>query len=140
MRSSLFIDTSALYALEDADDRHHEEARTIQARCRQERVDFLTTHHVLDESITLIGAKLAPAQAVRFARRLLSSHVVRIVRTDDEIERAALNLYERYQDSRLSFTDCLSFSVMHSLGITTAFAFDRHFVRAGFQVLREASH
>jgi predicted nucleic acid-binding protein len=98
---------------------------------------LFTTHHILDESITLIGSKLHPDRALQFARLLLSSRVVNIVRTDDELEQAALIVYERFHDSRLSFTDCLSFAVMHALGISAAFAFDRHFERAGFQLLRK---
>lgn len=132
----VFIDTSAIYALEDADDRRHQEARTIQRWCLTARPQLFTTHHILDESVTLIGARLLPAQAARFARSLLSSQIVRIVRTDEAVEQAALNLYERFQDARLSFTDCLSFAVMRVLDITMAFAFDRHFERAGFEILR----
>ncbi|MFZ5877070.1 MAG: hypothetical protein ACOYXU_11760 [Nitrospirota bacterium] len=53
------------------------------------------------------------------------------------MEQAALNVYERFDDPRLSFTDCLSFTVMRGLGISIAFAFDRHFEQAGFEQLRE---
>lgn len=132
----VLIDTSAFYALEDADDRHHSEARTIQRRFQDERPLLFTTHHILDEAVTLIGSKIHPARAVRFARQLLSSHIIRIVRTDEEVEQAALNVYERFDDPRLSFTDCLSFAVMRGLGISAAFAFDQHFEQAGFERLR----
>jgi hypothetical protein len=37
---------------------------------------LFTTHHVVDESITLIGGRLHPARAVLFARHLLASRVV----------------------------------------------------------------
>lgn len=131
-----FIDTSAFYALEDADDRHHNEAHSIQAVFRRERPMLFTTHHILDESITLIGSKLQPHRATRFARRLLGSQVIRIIRTDEETELAALHVYERFGDPRMSFTDCLSFTVMRALGIMTAFAFDHDFERAGFKLLR----
>lgn len=132
----IFIDTSAFYALEDADDQHHREALSIQRRFQDDRPMLFTTHHILDECITLIGSKLRPHHASRFARQLLSSRIISIVRTNDELEQAALNVYERFDDPALSFTDCLSFSVMRALSITTVFAFDRHFVHAGFDVLR----
>lgn len=132
----VLIDTSAFYALEDADDRHHSEARTIQRRFQDERPLLFTTHHILDEAVTLIGSKIHPARAVRFARQLLSSRIIRILRTDEEVEQAALNVYERFDDPRLSFTDCLSFAVMRGLGISAAFAFDQHFEQAGFERLR----
>lgn len=132
----VFVDTSAFYALEDASDRHHREARAIQRWCLRHQPRLFTTHHVLDESITLIGARLRPARAVRFARLLLASRVVHVVRTDEALEEAALNVYERLEDARLSFTDCVSFAVMHALEISAAFAFDSDFERAGFQLVR----
>ncbi|MFH1436280.1 MAG: PIN domain-containing protein [Pseudomonadota bacterium] len=135
----LFVDTSAFYALEDADDRHHEEARAIQQWCLKNRPAMFTTHHVLDESVTLFGSRLNPERALRFARRLLSSRIVCIVRTDEEMETAALNVYARFQNLRLSFTDCLSFAVMRSMDITVSFTFDSHFEHAGFEIIRSGS-
>jgi predicted nucleic acid-binding protein len=130
---NIFIDTSAFYALEDAGDRHHHEALAIQRWCLWRRPLLFTTHHVLDESITLIGVRLRPARAVRFARGLLVSRAIQIVRTDEALEQTALAVYERMDDGRLSFTECLSFTVMRALDIPVAFAFDRHFERAGFR-------
>src|SRR5215470_13836021 len=123
----IFVDTSAFYALEDAGDRHHQEALSIQRWCLQQRPRLFTTDHVLDESITLIGARLRPARAVRFARVLLASRVVRVVRLDETLEEAALNVYERFGDARLRFTDCIGFAVMRALEISAAFAFDSDF-------------
>ena len=33
-----------------------------------------------------------------------------------------------------SFTDCVSFALLHKLRIVTAFAFDKHFAQAGLNV------
>ena len=129
----LFIDTSAFYALEDASDEHHDEALAIQRWCMFRRPLLFTSHHVLDESVTLIGGRLRPDRAVRFAKSLLASRVIQIVRTDEALEQAALNVYARLNDGRVSFTDCVSFAIMRAIDIPVAFAFDRHFERAGFR-------
>src|SRR5206468_12524714 len=71
-----------------------------------------------------------------FVRLLLASRVVHVIRTDEAMEEAALNVYERLDDARLSFTDCVSFAVMRALEIPVAFAFDRDFERAGFRLVR----
>lgn len=129
----LFIDTSAFYALEDASDEHHDEALAIQRWCMFRRPLLFTSHHVLDESVTLIGRRLRPDRAVRFAKSLLASRVIQIVRSDEALEQAALNVYARLNDGRVSFTDCISFAIMRAIDIPVAFAFDRHFERAGFR-------
>ena len=88
---------------------------------------------MLDESVTLIGRRLRPDRAVRFAKSLLASRVIQVVRTDEALEQAALNVYARLNDGRASFTDCISFAIMRAIDIPVAFAFDRHFERAGFR-------
>ena len=87
----LFIDTSAFYALEDASDAHHDEALAVQRWCLWRRPLLFTSQHVLDEAVTLIGGRLSPDRAVRFAESLLGSRVIQIVRTDALVERAALH-------------------------------------------------
>lgn len=131
-----FVDTSAFYALEDPDDRCHPEAARIQRDFAAEQPDLYTTNHVFDECITLIGARLGAGRAVLFARDLLSSRLLRVVRSDEQLERAALVLYERFHDSRVSYTDCLSFAAMRAREIRFAFSFNGHFARAGFELVR----
>lgn len=54
--------------------------------------------------------------------------------------RSAWVIFERYADKDWSFTDCTSFVVMERLGITQAFAFDRHFKQfPGVTVVPEAA-
>ncbi len=52
---------------------------------------------------------------------------------DDEIE--AIHLFRKFADQRVSFTDCISFVLMKRFRIRTAFTFDQHFARAGFEVI-----
>jgi len=55
------------------------------------------------------------------------------VQVDEELFRAGWDYFQQHQDKDYSLTDCISFVVMEKLKIETAFAFDRHFVQAGFR-------
>jgi len=51
---------------------------------------------------------------------------------DDEIR--AVDLFSKFADQKVSFTDCVSFVLMRRHRLQRAFAFGRHFVEAGFEV------
>lgn len=55
----------------------------------------------------------------------------------DLVREAAAAWLERFRDQRFSLTDAVSFEVMRREKIGAAFAFDRHFVTAGFELLSE---
>jgi predicted nucleic acid-binding protein len=46
----------------------------------------------------------------------------------------ALRWLEKFADQKLSFTDCLSFSLMRREGIPAVFGFDHHFALAGYDL------
>ena len=58
-----------------------------------------------------------------------------VVRVDKEIFGEAWRLYSERLDKEWSFTDCTSFIVMNSMGLTDAFTSDHHFEQAGFNIL-----
>jgi len=58
---------------------------------------------------------------------LKKSSFIEIVTVTPSLDDAAFAILKRYTDKDFSFTDCTSFSVMRSLKLKGAFAFDRHF-------------
>jgi predicted nucleic acid-binding protein len=55
---SLFIDTSFLYAMEDASDLHHEESREIWKKTLKNPPRVILISFIFDETLTLLQAKL----------------------------------------------------------------------------------
>ena len=47
---------------------------------------------------------------------------------------SGLELFRRFADQKVSYTDCVSFVLMRRYAIVRAFAFDRHFIQAGFDL------
>lgn len=55
--------------------------------------------------------------------------------TPEEVEREAYALLRKYSDQTFSFVDAVSFIWMKKLRLSDAFAFDKHFVAAGFSLI-----
>jgi uncharacterized protein len=130
--SEVFADTGAFVALVDADDRNHGAARRFVRALAKRRRSLLTSTYVLDETVTLVRLRVGHAAAVGFGERLFHTRWCRIVDVDEDLRRTAWDLFVRYDDQTFSFTDCTSFALMRSMGLTEAFAFDGDFEAAGF--------
>jgi predicted nucleic acid-binding protein len=129
-----FVDTSAYFALLDADDANHAQARTISTRLIAERWRLFTTSFVLAETHALLLNRLSQQIATRFLRDMDHSTTTLVWVTPADVERAKAIIYQ-YDDKAFSLTDATSFAVMERIRLPSAFAFDRHFVQYGFTVL-----
>lgn len=130
---SVFIDTSALFALLDADDSNHKKAAGAWRELVVSRESMITTSYVLVESCALIQNRLG-FEAVRgFCDDLVPVLTVEFVTSD--IHRLGTAALLAASKRGLSLVDCVSFETMRELGIRSAFTFDRHFREYGFTVL-----
>ena len=133
--TSIFIDTSALIALYLKKDDFHFRAIALLKKYRES--GWFTSNFVLDEVYTFVRLRCGKRPAIMFAEILESnSQKVRLERVTLEDEKEAFKLFAKHDFRGLSFTDCTSFAMMKRLKIKEVFAFDQHFVRAGFQVLK----
>ncbi len=94
-----------------------------------------TTNYVIGETLTLMRFRVGHEEAIAFGEKIKSSRVLKIVRVDENIENYSLDLFKKFKNVELSFTDCVSFAVMNELGIKEIFAFDQHFSQLGFRVV-----
>ena len=131
----IFVDTGAFIARYVRRDGHHTRARRVWTEIEKLRNACFTSNFVLDETFTLLGRQTSYSFAAERARALLGSKALTILRPDAEDELTALDLFARFADQEVSFTDCTSFALMRRHRLSRAFTFDRHFVAAGFEVL-----
>jgi predicted nucleic acid-binding protein len=131
----IFVDTSAFYAILDRDDDAHARARrTWTALLSAETAELLmTSNYVLVESFALTQARLGLDAARELHDAMLPVVSVQWVLKQDH--KAAVSALLASDRRRLSLVDCTSFEVMRRLGVRHAFAFDRHFVEHGFQLV-----
>lgn len=132
MSPQLFVDTGAWIALVDADDQYHERAAQAYPGLLQKYQRLVTTNLVIAEAYIAIRRALTHQAAMAFLDRLSQSPRIEKVYSDPALEATAYELLRQYDDQDFSYVDAVSFALMRQRGITEAFAFDRHFVTAGF--------
>jgi uncharacterized protein len=130
----IFIDSGAFLARYIERDQYHDRTTDHWQTLQTDRRRCFTSSFVLDETITLLARRTTYEFAAERARNLYGSQELSILRPDADDEEAALDLFEKYADQSVSFTDCVSFALMDRHNIRAAFSFDHHFRIAGFDV------
>jgi predicted nucleic acid-binding protein len=130
-----FLDSSYAIALAASSDQLHPKALELAQELAAHPRRLVTTRAVLFE----IGNSLAKQKFRAGAAQLLAAieldKSIDIIEIDSDLYSLALNLFSSRADKSWGLTDCLSFVVMQSHGISDALTADIHFEQAGFQAL-----
>ncbi len=130
----VFVDTSALYTLLDAEQRFHDHAKRtwdrLLASTRSGQQPLLTHHAIIMEATALIARRLG-MQAVRELHEGLLP-VAEVVWIDEKLHRRAAAAMFAAGRRQVSLVDWLSFEVMRDRRIRHAFTYDGHFREQGF--------
>ncbi len=130
---SVFVDTSALYALlVETEEDHRAVVRSFEQLLRKGR-SLLTTNYVLVESAALLQHRFGLAPIRDLVDRLLPVVTVRWV-TETLHRRGFARLVARNR-RQLSLVDCVSFQFMEEEGMQQALALDQDFEDEGFNTL-----
>lgn len=132
----IFIDTGAFVARYAARDQYHRQARRLWAELQTRGIRLATSNFVLDETFTLLARHTTYSFAAERARNIFDSRALEILRPQHKEEREAVELFAKYADQKVSFTDCISFVLMRSRKIMETFSFDKHFELVGFHLWR----
>jgi len=130
---TVFVDTSALYALLDRADANHKHAVAAWTDFLESDEKFFTSNYVLVESFALTQSRLGIG-----AVRLLQEDILPVISihfVDREVHRSSISTVLSAGRRNLSVVDCVSFEIMRTLGIKAAFTFDPHFKEQGFTVI-----
>ena len=125
---SLLIDTSALIAARNTEDKNHKSSVNIMtAALKGEYGRVFTSDYIFDEAVTLAymrtGNKKFACDIGIFARaRPITMRFIEPIDFD-----RAWELYKQYDDKGLSFTDCTNLALMERLDIVSIFTFDSEF-------------
>ena len=127
---SYFVDTSALLAVIDVDDRNHKRAKRLWSKLISSGEILICTNYILVETFALVQHRFGMK-----AVRVLEDDIVPVFTVewvDESIHKAAVSGLLAATRKKLSLVDCTSFEVMRCLGVREAFVFDPHFKEQGF--------
>ena len=129
----VFVDTSALYAVLDADDACHDVAASALRRLLAARDQLVTTNYVVLEVIALLQRRIG-ITAVRSLEQDLRP-VIGVLWVDQATHAAATAALLASSRRSVSLVDWVSFEAMRHNLLRHAFAFDCHFAEQGFELL-----
>lgn len=134
---AVFVDTGGWLALTMQNDQYHVRAAEYFQQLRLQKMPLITSDYVLDETYTRLrydtGSKVAVTANDLFSEAE-SLNLLHVEWVDKKIANEAWTLFIKFQDQKISFTDCTSWAICQKLGITEAFTFDWHFQLAGLTV------
>jgi predicted nucleic acid-binding protein len=134
MSREVFVDSGAWIALSDTRDKYHAAAIEQFRVFLEDRLGLITTNLVIAEVYTLIRRTGGYDPAMKFLRSTRESIHLNVIYLDRSLEDGAEEILSKYKDQDFSLVDAVSFALMRERGIERAFAFDRHFIVAGFQI------
>ncbi|WP_256295989.1 type II toxin-antitoxin system VapC family toxin [Haloarchaeobius salinus] len=130
---SVFVDTGVFYAQHDSDANRHEPA--VDAMRRLASGEFgriFTSDYVYDESVTLTRQRSGNHSAARtLGERIRGTgefpKLVELLHVTEAEFEATVELFDRYEDQSLSFTDANTVAVVERRNIDHVLSFDDDF-------------
>ena len=127
----IFVDTSAIFALVDRSDPAH--GSTVEAFGQFTPGSLVTHRYVVVEVAALARRRLGTGWIARIFDELLPT--IDVAAVDDSTHHIALAEFRASGGAGPSLVDRTSFAFMRERDIESAFAIDRDFTVAGFNVI-----
>ncbi len=129
---NLFIDTSALLAVFDRNDRYHSTAKPRWISLLESEDEPVCHNYILVETSAVVLRRFGLEALKLFERDIVP--VFQVFWVNREIHEAAVGAQLLADRRSLSLVDCISFEIMRRTGLRTAFTFDRHFAEYGYKI------
>jgi len=126
-----FVDTSAFYAVLDADDQNHPAAKIAWEALLRAGEPLVTTNYVLVETFALLQHRIG-LEAVRLFQEDIFP-LLRVEWIEATAHVGGITGVLAGQRRGVSLVDNVSFFTMRRLGIRDVFAFDSHYTEQGFR-------
>ena len=130
------VDTSALLALASVRDQYHRRARATAERVRALGGRWVGSTLVLAELHGHLIQYTEPPRARAITAAVLADPAFEWHDVSPALLQSAIDRWiVKFSDQRFSLTDATTFELMRRERISAAFAFDQHFITAGYTLL-----
>lgn len=123
----VFLDTSFVVALANADDKNYGRAQSVKAKItKKELGQPYISDYVFDELVTFLKARrVRPEKIEEFGGSLLEDESIKLLKVDVRVFFQSWELFKKY--AGLSFTDCTSIVLAREFGIKNIASYDSDF-------------
>ena len=129
----IYMDTTALIALANKNDKNHKKAREFLKSKLKEGVLFVIGRPVFAEFLNGASKRVGKRKAIELYEAYTKSKFVVIEKETEEDWEKAWKIFLKYDDQDgMDLVDCLSFAIMERLSLRKAFTFDKDFETYGF--------
>jgi len=129
----IYMDTTALIALANKNDKNHKKARKFLKSKLDEGVLFVIGRPVFAEFLNGTSKRVGKSKAIELYEAYTKSRFVVIEKEMEEDWEKAWDIFLKYEDQDgMDLVDCLSFAIMERIGLRKAFTFDKDFEIYGF--------
>jgi len=130
---SIYIDTSAFFAILDSGDKFHKESKDTFLRLIGDKEIFHSSNYITIETIVLVQNRLGLDAVRTFQDDIVP--IINIHWVDERIHNIAISSLLIARRKNISFIDYTSFELIRLLGLKKVFTFDKHFKEQGFKLL-----
>ena len=128
----VFIDTGAFIAFFVKEEITHQKVMEKYQQYKQQRALFLTSDYILDELYTRLMydfGKNITQQKIRTLAQSIEKEELKILNVDEIIFEKATEVFLRFAEHKISFTDATTYVLCKNFAIDEIFTLDKDFKR-----------
>ena len=120
------VDTGVFFAFYSLKDKHHLDSIALIIHLIDGKWGRgFITNHILDETLNILKYKLSHDAAKAFIETFIEKDIIRIINTDVEIEKRALEIFmKNIHRKGFSYTDAVTVAVIKEYDIDYLLSFD----------------
>jgi len=125
-KGTVLVDTGIFFAYYSLRDRYHMDSVALVIHMAEGRWGkAYITSHVLDETLNVLKYRVSSSTAEAFIGTFIDRGIVRIIHTDEEVEKEALRIFrENISRKGFSYTDAVTVATAKKYNITHLLSYD----------------